>query len=63
MTGFVLPKNHRLKKLVPVRYLGDGIAGEGIIEDLSLSGATSPGMYWSPSEWDLPCTFLCQEIG
>jgi hypothetical protein len=37
MTGFVMRKNHRLKKLVPVRYLGDGIAGEGIIKDLILS--------------------------
>jgi len=33
----------RLKKLVPVRYLGDGIAGEGIIKDLSLSGSYITG--------------------
>ena len=39
MAGFVLRKANRFKKLVPVRYLGDGIAGEGIIEDLSLSGS------------------------
>ena len=39
MAGFVMRKNHRLKKLVPVRYLRDGIAGEGIIKDLSLSGS------------------------
>ncbi len=38
MAGFVMRKNSRLKKLVPVRYLRDGIAGEGIIKDLSLSG-------------------------
>jgi hypothetical protein len=43
MTGFVLRKNHPLKKLVPVRYLGDGIAGEGIIKDLSLSGSYITG--------------------
>ena len=38
MAGFAIRKNQRLKRLVPVRYLGDGMAGEGIIEDLSLSG-------------------------
>jgi hypothetical protein len=43
MTGFVMRKNHRLKKLVPVRYLGEGIAGEGIIKDLSLSGSYITG--------------------
>jgi hypothetical protein len=36
-------KNNRLKKLVPVRYLGDGMAGEGIIKDLSLSGSYITG--------------------
>ena len=40
MAGFVIRKHHRLKKLVPVRYLGDGITGEGMIEDLELTGAT-----------------------
>ena len=39
MAGFVMRENQRLKKLVPVRYLGDGMAGEGIIKDLSLSGS------------------------
>jgi hypothetical protein len=43
MAGFVMRKNQRLKKLVPVRYLGDGIAGEGIIKDLSLSGSNITG--------------------
>ena len=43
MAGFVMRKNHRLKKLVPVRYLGNGIAGEGIIKDLSLSGSYITG--------------------
>ena len=39
MAGFGIRKGQRLKKLVPVRYLMDGIAGEGMIEDLSLSGS------------------------
>jgi hypothetical protein len=43
MAGFVMRKHQRLKKLVPVRYLGDGIAGEGIINDLSLSGSYITG--------------------
>ena len=43
MAGFVMRKDQRLKKLVPVRYLGDGIAGEGVIKDLSLSGSYMTG--------------------
>jgi hypothetical protein len=43
MAGFAIRKHQRLKKLVPVRYLGDGIAGEGIIKDLSLSGSYMTG--------------------
>ena len=43
MAGFVMRKNHRLKKLVPVRYLRDKMAGEGIIKDLSLSGSYIAG--------------------
>ena len=43
MSGFAMRKNQRLKKLVPVRYLRDGIAGEGIIKDLSLSGSYITG--------------------
>ena len=43
MAGFVMRKNIRLKRLVPVRYLRDGIAGEGIIKDLSLSGSYITG--------------------
>lgn len=43
MAGFVMRKNHRLKKLVPVRYLRDRMAGEGIIKDLSLSGSYIAG--------------------
>ena len=43
MAGFAIRKHQRLKKFVPVRYLGDGIAGEGIIKDLSLSGSYMTG--------------------
>lgn len=43
MARFVIRRNQRLKKLVPVRYLGDGITGEGIIKDLSLSGSHITG--------------------
>ena len=43
MAGFIMRKNNRLKKLVPVRYLRDGMAGEGIIKDLSLSGSYMTG--------------------
>ena len=43
MAGFVMRKHQRLKRLVPVRYLGDGMAGEGIIKDLSLSGSYMTG--------------------
>jgi hypothetical protein len=43
MAGFVIRKHQRLKKLVPVRYVGDEIAGEGIIKDLSLSGSYITG--------------------
>ena len=39
MAGFDMRKDQRLKKLAPVRYRGDGIAGEGMIEYLSLSGS------------------------
>ena len=44
MTEFVMrKKDQRLNKLVSVRYLRDGIAGEGIIKDLSLSGSYITG--------------------
>ncbi len=43
MAGFVLRKGQRLKTFAPVRYRGDGIAGEGIIKDLSLSGSYITG--------------------
>jgi hypothetical protein len=43
MAGFFVRKNQRIKRLVPVRYLGDGVIGEGIIKDLSLSGSYITG--------------------
>ncbi|MEI8015799.1 MAG: PilZ domain-containing protein [Nitrospira sp.] len=43
MAGFFVRKNQRIKRLVPVRYLGDRIIGEGIIKDLSLSGSYITG--------------------
>ena len=39
MEGFVLRKGQRLKTFAPARYRGEGVAGEGIIKDLSLSGS------------------------
>jgi len=44
MAGFVMrKKDQRFNKLVSVRYLRDGIAGEGIIKDLSLNGSYMTG--------------------
>lgn len=38
MAGFAVRKNQRFKELVPVLYRGKGVAGEGMVKDLSLSG-------------------------
>lgn len=43
MTGFVLRKSQRLKTFATMRYFGEGVAGEGIIKDLSLSGSYITG--------------------
>ena len=43
MAGFGMRKGQRLKTFATVRYRGDGIAGEGIIKDLSLSGSYMTG--------------------
>jgi hypothetical protein len=43
MSGFVLRKSQRLKTFATMRYFGDGIAGEGIIKDLSLTGSYITG--------------------
>ena len=39
MAGFILRKGQRLKTFATMRYFGDGVAGEGIIKDLSLRGS------------------------
>jgi hypothetical protein len=43
MAWFFRRKQQRLTRLVSVRYLRDGVAGEGIIDDLSLSGSYMTG--------------------
>jgi hypothetical protein len=43
MAWFFRRKQHRLTRLVSVRYRGDRFAGEGIIDDLSLSGSYMTG--------------------
>ena len=43
MAGFVVRKGQRFKTFATMRYFGDGVAGEGIIKDLSLSGSYITG--------------------
>ena len=43
MGGFVMRKGQRLKTFATTRYFGDGVAGEGIIKDLSLNGSYITG--------------------
>ena len=43
MAGFTMRKNKRFKKLAPVRYVSDGVTGEGVLEDLSLTGSYITG--------------------
>ena len=43
MAGFFLRKSQRLKTFATMRYFGDGVAGEGIIKDLSLNGSYITG--------------------
>ena len=43
MAGFILRKGQRLKTFATLRYFGDGVAGEGIVKDLSLSGSYITG--------------------
>ncbi len=43
MAWFFRRKHQRLTRLVSVRYIRDGITGEGIINDLSLSGSDMTG--------------------
>ena len=43
MAGFILRKGQRLKTFATMRYFGDGVAGDGIIKDLSLNGSYITG--------------------
>lgn len=43
MGGFVVRKNTRFKDSAPVQYRGKGIAGEGTMKDLSLTGGAIAG--------------------
>ncbi|MBI3808719.1 MAG: PilZ domain-containing protein [Nitrospirae bacterium] len=43
MAGFIVRKAQRLKTFATMRYFGDGVAGEGIIKDLSLNGSYITG--------------------
>jgi hypothetical protein len=43
MAGFVMRKGQRLKTFATMRFFGDGVAGEGIIKDLSLNGSYITG--------------------
>jgi hypothetical protein len=43
MAGFVVRKAQRLKTFATMRYFGDGVAGDGIIKDLSLNGSYITG--------------------
>ena|SRR5580765_8295792 len=43
MAWFFMRNHHRLTRVVSVRYLGQGIAGEGIIDGLSPSGCFISG--------------------
>jgi PilZ domain len=43
MSDFVLRKNQRIKKYIPVRYRNEGLISEGIFTDLSLSGGAISG--------------------
>ena len=43
MPALVLRKHIRFKRLIPVRYLKEGCAGEGIMMDLSMNGTKIMG--------------------
>ncbi|MEO5631617.1 MAG: hypothetical protein ABIR69_07050 [Nitrospiraceae bacterium] len=43
MARLVLRDGQQLKTFAPAQYRGDGMAGEGIIKDLSLSGSYMTG--------------------
>ena len=56
MGRFVLRKNQRFRASVPVLYSGNGVAGEGMAKDLSLSGGRLGGMNRSLSG----CFWYCE---
>ena len=62
MAGFFMRKNQRFKDLVPVQYRGNGVAGEGMLKDLSLNGGSITGNLPVPVGEVLQCTCLCREI-
>jgi len=43
MAGFGLRKNQRFNDSVPVQFRGKGVVGEGMVKDLSLTGASISG--------------------
>jgi hypothetical protein len=61
MARFVLRDGQQLKTFAPAQYRGDGIAGEGIIKDLSLRGSYIMGNVPVSVGWRSPYKFLCRE--
>jgi hypothetical protein len=43
MSNFVLRKNQRIKKFIPVRYRNEAMISEGVFTDLSLNGGAISG--------------------
>ena len=61
MAGFILRKGQRLKTFATMRYFGEGVAGEGIIKDLSLNGSYITGNRPVAIGWSSPYIFMCRE--
>ena len=61
MARFLVRKSQRLKTFATLRYRGDGIAGEGIIKDLSLSGSYIIGNAPVSVGMALALQILCRE--
>jgi PilZ domain len=43
MSDFILRKNQRMKKVIPVRYQNDVMMSEGLLTDLSFNGGAISG--------------------
>jgi len=43
MSSYIFRDEQRFRLSVPIRFLGPGVAGEGILHDLSLSGGRIAG--------------------